>query len=82
MFSLLLVEKLVLQYRLSLFDDVYLFDDSLIILHKTRRILTNCTYEYLLAAATAKGTFVNSSPSPVKFWFGTDSTEWRGVDNR
>ena len=61
---------------------MYLFDDSLIILHITRQILINCLYEYLLAAATAIGTFVISSLSHVKFWFDTDSTEWRGVDNR
>ena len=47
------------------------------ILHTTCQILINYTYEQLLALATAIGTFENSSPSPVKFWFDTDSTEWR-----
>ena len=45
MFLLLLVVKLVLQFRLSLIDEVYLFDDSLIILHNTCQIQINCTYE-------------------------------------
>ena len=37
------------------------------ILHNTCQILINCTYEQLLASATATGTFVNSSPSPDEF---------------
>ena len=45
MFLLLLVVHLVLQFRLFLNDAVWLFDDSMVILHKICQILMNCSYK-------------------------------------
>ena len=42
---------------------------EMLILHKICQIPMNCPYESLLASATALETFVNSCPSPAKFWF-------------
>ena len=44
----------------------------IIILHKICQIQMKCQYQQLLASATVLGTFVDSSPSPVKFRFYTD----------
>ena len=51
------------------------FGDSMIILHKICQTPMNCLYKSLLASVTARGTFVNSFPSPEKFLFGTDKIE-------
>ena len=37
--------QLVLQFRLSLIDEVWLLDDSMMMLHNICQILMNCTYE-------------------------------------
>ena len=67
----------LLQFRLSLIDEEWVFDDSMIILHNAFQILIDCTYEYLLASATATETFVNCSTSFVNFSFDTDSNARR-----
>ena len=79
--SLLLLDvQLTQQFCLCLIDKMKLFDDSMIILHNTCQILTNCTKEQLLASVTATGTFKKTSPSPVKFWFDTKCFFLRHMD--
>ena len=58
------------------------FDDSMIDLHRIYKNPMNCLYKYLLASVTARETFVNSFPSPVKSLFCTDkieSIEWQDL---
>ena len=61
MFPLLLVEKLVLQFRLILIEEEWMFDDSMKTLHRICQIPMNCQYKSLLASVTALGTFADSS---------------------
>ena len=75
MFLFLFVVQLVPQFRSSQIDEVSKFGDSTIIIHKVCQIVMNCQCKLLLAFVTVRETFVNSSPSPEKFLFGTDKTE-------
>ena len=76
--SLLLLDvQLVLQFRLSLIDEKELvrwFHDY------SSQYWPNSYKSFmwiiLLASVTAPWTFVNSSPSLVKFWFFTASIHW------
>ena len=72
MFLFLLVVQLVLQSRLFPIDEVLMFDDSMIILHKICQLLMSCPYNLLLAFVTVQEISVNFSLSLAKFWFCTD----------
>ena len=61
------------------------FDNSMINLHKMCKIPMNCQCKWLSAFLTARGTFVNCFPSPVKSLFCTDRTEpteWQDLEQR
>ena len=71
--SLLLLDvQLFLQFRLSLIDEVYLFDDSMIILQNACQNLINCLHENLLASATLSVNFRKffSVSCKVLVWHG------------
>ena len=61
------------QYRSSRIDEVWKFDDSMIILHRICETPMICQCERLSSFPTARETFVHSFPIPEKFWFCTDN---------
>ena len=77
LFFFLIFVQLVPQFRSSQIDEVSKFGDSTIILHRICQIPMNCQCKLLLVFVTVRETFVNSSPSPEKFLFGTEKTESR-----
>ena len=74
MFLLLLLVQLVQQYLLSQLDEVLMFGDSTLILHRICQIPVNCQCEWLLVSSSAPRFFAFFL-FPVKFLFYTDKTE-------
>ena len=61
-----------------------MYNDSMMNLHKICQIPQNCLYWWLSAFPTARETFVNSFPSPDRFWFWfctdkIESIEWQNL---
>ena len=79
MFLLLLFVLLFPQFHSYRIDELLMFDESMIDLHRICQIPKNCQCKWLSAFQTARETFVNSFPSPEKCLFCTGTTvffEW------
>ena len=74
-FLLLFCVPLFQPYHSSRIDEVSKFDDSMIDLHRICQIPMSYQCKRLSAFLTARETFLNSFPSPEKFWLCTDKTE-------
>ena len=82
-YLLSLSERLCPRCHLSRIDEVLRFADSRKDFHKMFQTPMNCQFQFFFA--TARGTFVNSFPSPVKSLFCTDrieSTKWQDLEQR
>ena len=79
-FLLLLCVPLFQQHHSFQIDGVWKHDDSWISLHWLCQFLKNCQCERLSTFPTAHEVFLNSIPSPGKFWFcieKIESIEWQ-----